>query len=424
MTTSVARTFTAVDQVSGQITLGPQLPKAPLAQSFTLVITGTFTATLVLESSLDTVNWITLATYTATQTSLTFYGPGAAQAAITYRVRCTSYTSGAAVLALATVDSIISQVFGPNGQVVFQIQESGPSTPGGFVSPVISGTPTGKIAYNPGQIAVNTLRVASDVVSATTVTIGSDVYEIEIVNTDSTDTCVGGSWNQSTGPVTVLAATYANLSTTVGSLIKIGSEMLRLASAGTYLVYTRAASGTTAAAHVNTTAIYKGDGVTAGRIAVGLVTTLTPTAFTAALVGDINAALGTSAVTAVLISVNEILIKANAVGAVVLATTETLAGTNNAFAATAMYGGAAQSVQKISFQSRVPTAMDVALGGMKFQYDFTPVLVQVYVVITATPGVALAWDGAWTITAGLVTLDNAGTTDWAETNTVYVWAQS
>ncbi len=424
MTTSVARTFTAVDQVSGQITLGPQLPKAPLAQAFTLVITGTFTATLVLESSLDTVNWVTLATYTATQTSLTFYGPGAAQAAITYRVRCTSYTSGSAVLALATVDSIISQVFGPNGQVVFQINESGPSTPGSLVSPVISGTPTGKIAYNPGQIAVNTLRVASDVVSAETVTIGSDVYEVEIVNTDSTDTCLGGSWNQSTGPVTVLAATYPHLLTTINSLIKIGTEMLRLVSAGTYLVYSRAASGTTAAAHTNTTAIYIGDDVITGHIPVGLVTTLTPTAFTAALVGDINAALGTSAVTAVLISVNEILLKANAVGAVALATTETLGGTNNAWSATAMYGGAAQSVQKISFQSRVPKTLDVTLGTMKFQYDFTPVTVLVYVVVTATPGVALAWDGTWTITNGLVSVDNSGSTDWAETNTVYVWAQS
>jgi hypothetical protein len=200
--------------------------------------------------------------------------------------------------------------------------------------------------------------------------------------------------------------------------------MLRLASAGTYLVYTRAASGTTAAAHVNTTAIYKGDGVTAGRIAVGLVTTLTPTAFTAALVGDINAALGTSAVTAVLISVNEIFIKANAVGAVVLATTETLAGANNAWAATAMYGGAAQAAQKMSFQSRVPKALDVTLGTMKFQYDFTPVTVQVYVVVTATPGVAVAWDGAFTITAGLVSVDNSGSTDWTTAHTIYVWAQS
>ncbi len=421
MTITVAKTFTAVDQVSDQITLLPQQPRAPLPQSFTYAITGTFVATLVLESSIDTVNWVTQATYTSTQTSLTVYGSGVGQTAVTYRVRCTSYTSGSAVLAMATVNNIISQVFDANGNVVFQINDSGASA-SALVSPVISGTPTGMIAYDPGQISVNSLRVATDVVSAETVTIGSDVYEVEIVNTDSTDTCVGGSWNQSTAPVTVLAATYPNLSTTVGSLIKVDSEMLRLASAGTYLVYTRAASGTTAAAHVNTTAIYKGDGVTAGRIAVGLVTTLTPTAFTAALVADINAALGSSAVTAVLISVNEILIKANAVGAVILSTTETLAGANNAWAATTMYGGKAQGVRKFNIQQRVPKALDVTLGTIKFQFDFTVSIVQVFIV--STPGVAIAWDGTVSISVGLVTLNNAGSTDWDTNSTITLIAQS
>ncbi len=196
---------------------------------------------------------------------------------------------------------------------------------------------------------------------------------------------------------------------------------MRLITAGTYLTYSRGASGTTAAAHVNTTAIYIGDGVTTGNIPVGLVTTLTPTAFTAALLADINA-VGTELVTAVLISVNEILLKARAVGAITIATTETLAGANNAWAATAMYGGKAQSVRKVSIQQRVPKALDVTLGTMKFQFDFTPTLVQVFVYVTATPGVALAWDGGITIASGLVTLDNTGAADWATTNTIYMVA--
>ncbi len=407
MTYSVSKTFAAVGSSS-------TLPVDANAL-FTLTITGTFVATLQVEYSPDNgATWTPLSgmIYTAALAASNFLG--SVKGPRTLRVTCTSFTSGVPVVTLSTPTPVVQQLIGAGGAPVLTVD------PTGIDSPNIEGTPTGKIAYDPGSCAVNSLRVATDVVSAETVTIGTEVYEVEIVNTDSTDNTAGGSFN-TTAVVTVLAATYPGLSTTLGSLIRIENEILRLIGTGTYLTYSRGASGTTAATHANALDIYKGDGVTAGRIAVGLVTTLTPTAFTAALVGDINSQTAQS-VTATLVSVNEILLSANAVGAVILATTETLAGANNAWAATAMYGGRAQAVRKFAIQTRVPKALDVTLGSMKFVYDFTPTLVQVFVVVTATPGVAVAWDGVVTIASGLVTIDNAGSTDWTTAHTLLVIA--
>jgi hypothetical protein len=79
-------------------------------------------------------------------------------------------------------------------------------------------------------------------------------------------------------------------------------------------------------------------------------------------------------------------------------------------------------VRKQSAVSRVPTAQEVALGKLHLVFDFVPTVVFVEVRVTAT-GVIKAWDGGLTIGLnGLVTLTNAGDTDWATTDTVRVLA--
>ncbi len=417
---SVSKTFSAVDQVSSTLSLPPGMPA-------TLVITGTFSATLLLESSINNgVSWSIAASYTAAQASTPLpVQPATAPGNIIYRVRCSVYAAGSPVVTLADGTMVLAVVKGPGEKVALEVDSDGLASPI-LKTPSATGVPVGSVAYDPGLIAVNTLRVASDVVEGETVTIGTDVYEVEIVNTDSTDTALNGDFNNTTNPLTLPTFTTDYPEVTVcalGNLIKLGTEILRVILVnGTSRTFARGASGTTNAAHVNTTAIKMGDGIVAG-IAVGLVTTLTPTAFTAALLADINA-VGTELVTAVLVSVNEILLKARSVGAITIATTETLAGANNGWGATAMYGGKAAGVRQFNFQSRVPKTLDVTLGTMKFQFDFTPTLVVVWAVVTATPGIALAWDGAIVIDAGLVTIDNTGAADWATTNTIYVYAQS
>lgn len=158
---------------------------------------------------------------------------------------------------------------------------------------------------------------------------------------------------------------------------------------------------------------------TAGNIAVDASGGVTPTLMSAALVAVVNAS-GTEKVTAVAISVNEILFIAAKPGAVILTSTETLAGSNNAWAAAAMYGGSVPGPKKRVLLSRVPLATEVTLGNMHFEFDFTPTKVKVDVRVTATPGVAVAWDGGITITGGRVTLDNAGAADWSASHTVWV----
>lgn len=288
---------------------------------------------------------------------------------------------------------------------------------------VIRDVPVAQPFAQAGRNAFNVLTVAGDVVEAETVTIGADVFEIEIVNTDSTDTTLGGSFNQATAAITILKASYTHLPTTVGSLIRVENEILRLTAAtSTALTFSRGASGTTAAAHANATAIYKGDGIVAGN-AVGLVTTLTAAAFIAAFVADYNA-LTTQAVTAVAIDAATVLIKSNLAAALTLATTETLSAVGSVWNKANMYGGAAEAFTKFSMQQRVPLTQEVTLGIMLFVFPFTPATVKVLISATATPGKAYLWDGAVAISGGVVTIDNTGSVDWATTSTVTVLAQN
>lgn len=271
-----------------------------------------------------------------------------------------------------------------------------------------------------GRRAVNVLRLAANVVSAETVTIGSEVFEINIVNTDTTVNVSGG--DLATGTPAMSSLTIAAHGLALGELIRVENEIMKVVGvvSANKVTVKRGHSGTTIATHADGTDIFKaGTAATGANIEVGLVTTLTPTAASAALVAVINSET-TQRVTATAISVNEILLAANEPGAVVLACTETLSGANNGWADAAMFGGRAAGQRRIAIQRRVPTAVEVALGNMHFLFDFAPTAatVRANVIVTATPGVAKAWDGAVTVTGNRVTLDNAGTTDWAATDTV------
>lgn len=272
---------------------------------------------------------------------------------------------------------------------------------------------------DPGRRAINVLRLAANVAGTETVTIGADVFEFVVVNTDTNVNVSGGEL--ATGTPALSHVTIAAHGLSVGDLIRVENEIMKVVGvvSADKVVVRRGHSGTTVATHADATDIYKaGTPAQAGNIEVGLVTTLTPTAASAALLAVLNGPEPSSPVSAVSISANELLIVADQVGAVALACTETLAGANNVWAAATMFGGKAAGQRRVALQRRVPTATEVALGNLHFLFDFTPAVVQARVVVTATPGVDKAWDGAITITGNRVTLDNAGTTDWAATDTV------
>lgn len=162
------------------------------------------------------------------------------------------------------------------------------------------------------------------------------------------------------------------------------------------------------------------NGVTAGRIAVTGHADDTPANATNALITAINT-YGREAVTAVDISDNEILLIADEPGVNTLALAETLAGANNAWSGAALAGGVDAAVKRIAGVAIVPNATQVALGNIHIPLDFTPTAVSVEVRVTST-GVIKAWDGAVVLASSRIKLDNAGTTDWAATDTIHVLA--
>lgn len=289
-----------------------------------------------------------------------------------------------------------------------------------------------------GVRASGVIRIESGVIEAETLTIGDDVYEVEIVDGDTTDdTGTAGDFNNTTDPLTVnmTVALYAAMApggtdeVAVGDLYRIGDEMLEVTSiTGQYVTFIRGISGTTNAVHANSQTIYEGDGIVAGStIALGMVGgTLTAAAFTDKLIADINRR-GSEPVRAIDIDDNEILVISEVDGNITFAMSETLAdGANNEVEA-AVDGGQNPRVIQMAIASRVPTAMEVTHENMHFAFDFDPIGVLVQILVTSS-GLDKLWIGQEVITVksgddpAYVTLDNAGGTDWAATDTVRVYA--
>jgi hypothetical protein len=197
----------------------------------------------------------------------------------------------------------------------------------------------------PARAATNTLLLANDVVSAETVTFGADVYEIEIVNTDSTDNTQGGDFVPLTNPLVVVDAVtnYPGVFTqVVGDLIRIGTEIMRItAKDAADLTFQRGVSATTIATHADAEDIFIGDGIAGGStVAVGLVATLTATVFAPALIDDIGTE-GTEPFSPSVGTGNNVVMTANTVGAAGngVVCSETLTGAGNHWEALETFNG-------------------------------------------------------------------------------------
>lgn len=306
------------------------------------------------------------------------------------------------------------------------------------LNPAGSINPSGKLLAmdDPGHLANAVLR-ASGVYSADeTVTIGTDVFVIEQIDDDSTDTCKNGEWNSTDDPLTVdmNSTDYPALGVggtsalVVGELVYIGTEYLRVTAIdGDNVTFKRGAGGSIPAAHVNTTAIYHdGAGTEAPtKIPVGVQATLTAAAVTPILAAVVNEEQSDDVAAKSLASGATMLIAAAAVGDVTLATTET--GANLAFDHTAMRRGAVLARKRAFAAAIVPDSEEVTANCIYIPLPFDPSVVQVFIVATAT-GVILAWDGDCIITAAAasvpayIELNNDGAVDWDADDTIYVIA--
>lgn len=165
--------------------------------------------------------------------------------------------------------------------------------------------------------------------------------------------------------------------------------------------------------------------ITAGRQRVDINAAQTAAASTTALEAAVNATnvLGFRVI-ATRISANEVLFTQAVPGVNTTACSETLAGTNNAWAAAAFYGGSntIESARTVCVASRAATAVEVALETLHFVLPISPTMATVQVVTAA--GVTKAFDGAVTISGNRVTVASSGTSDVAATDVVTVVASN
>lgn len=280
--------------------------------------------------------------------------------------------------------------------------------------------------YFPGNHSWGYLSIPTNVADGQNVVIGSTTFQVDIINTDSTDDTANSDFANTTNPLTVDLTTYTALDplAVVGALVRIENEIMKVtAKTGHIATFARGRCGTTAASHADASDIYVSDANPAGVVPVGLVSTLTPTAYIPALVQEINAlALGW---TATANSTLGVFLKSDVIGASSIATTETMAGANNAWIqGTTTVAGKAPGIKQVFFTSYVPSAADVALDYLYIPLPFTPSYFNVDVRVTSS-GIPKAWVGGVTYEAGppkRLKITNEGAVDWAATDTLWIMA--
>lgn len=306
-----------------------------------------------------------------------------------------------------------------------------------------------RLRLSGGVKANGLLRFAAAVVNQETVTIGSNVFEYQTIQTTTALTTASGEWNTATN--TPISVTMTAHGLVAGQALAVELELfnvLRVVDANT-LVLARGRYGTNPAAHANGTTIYKGAALAVTtHVPVGLITTFTAARGAQALAAAINNAatvngervVGTTGTcgTNTIYDPGSTYTYAQRIGKVVavatatsvyiasavpensvLATTETLAGSNNVWSASTMNGGVRPMTKLISTTARVPTATEVALDFIYVPLSYVPTFINVDVVVTST-GVRKAWDGGALMSGTTLIIDNTGSTDWAATDTVRV----
>lgn len=128
----------------------------------------------------------------------------------------------------------------------------------------------------------------------------------------------------------------------------------------------------------------------------------------------------TMRVQAEVLNTNQIAIFSQYAGTVTHSNGETFAGAS--WGSSFMYGGRnSEPIGANTMSSRIPTANEVTAGLMTFYFPFP--ITAATAIVRGTNGVAVAWDGAVFIggsSSNKVTLDNVGSTDWAQTSRVTV----
>lgn len=121
----------------------------------------------------------------------------------------------------------------------------------------------GRVATNPGGGELLDLKMlginADDVVVRTPNQEGAQTtFTADPLTTDTGDNTAGGTWNALTNPLVVAAATYPGIVATVGALVKVEDEIMKVSAVGGgNITLARAQLGTTAAVHADGVDIFE-----------------------------------------------------------------------------------------------------------------------------------------------------------------------
>lgn len=278
--------------------------------------------------------------------------------------------------------------------------------------------------YGTDEVAV--LRLAANVVDRETITITSgapfqgtraDAFQIVQINTDTT---ANSTVLDSTSAADVVE-TIASHGLVRGDVLRCENEFLlvkEVKSANTVLLK-RGHAGSTIASHTDGADIFKrgATAVSAGKVILPVGATLTPTAAGPEIAKGMTA-LGTLGWTFTY-TTNTVTGFRTANGYHdTLA--ETLSGANNVWGAAASWGGIEAAGVKHGVAMRVPTAAEVALGVLTFNFPFTVTGVKQETFVTAT-GLLKGTqpNGTLAVSGNTVTLAQ-GANVWADTDTVKI----
>lgn len=269
-----------------------------------------------------------------------------------------------------------------------------------------------------GAREMNVLRLAANVADRETITVGSQSFQLVVLNTDTTFNA--SALDNTTGLDCIESWTAHGM--VAGQVLRCENEFLlvkRVLSADQVLL-SRGYAGSTVASHADSTNVYgqAATALTAGKVVLPLGATLTPAAAGPQIATGFTA-LNDQGFTAVY-TANTLTIHREHNGSHA-ACSETLAGTDNVWAAANTYGGIEKGEVLFALGSRVPTATEVTLGVMGFYFPFTVTFARVTVFTTST-GATVAFGGAVAWSGGLVTLTNGTDPDFADTTTVVVEA--
>lgn len=270
--------------------------------------------------------------------------------------------------------------------------------------------------------ATKVLTFATNVAEDDTVSIGGQVYTFkDALTTAATanEVLVGADLTASRANlVAAVNKTTAGSGTLYGSATVINPSVTATATSTDALTATAKVPGTVgnsiaiaeASTHLSwassATTLSGGVDPTAGESAAAIITAVNSVATT-----GMRASAGTT---------GEVILTGH--GTAPIACTETLAGSNNAFAAAASYGGlpAKDLVPRCVMVQRAATAIEVALGFMTFPLAFAPTAV--LVTVSTAAGVTKTFDGVTAISGSRVRVDNSGSSDWAATDVITVLA--